>query len=227
MGQKVNPKGMRLGIVRDWDAVWYADKDQVAEILGEDLKIREAVREYYSNLTGRNQKPVDAAISRIVIERTKNKIMLTIYTGRPGVVIGSKGSTKQDLANYLQKQTNKRVYITIVDIKQPELDALLVAENIARQLEARASFRRVQKQAIERTMKAGAKGIKTLVSGRLGGAEMARGEGYNEGTVPLHTLRSDIDYATAEANTTYGKLGVKVWICRGEILSRKNKKEGK
>ncbi len=227
MGQKVNPKGMRLGIVRDWDAVWYADKDQVAEILGEDLKIRETVYKYYSNLTGRNQRPVDAAISRIVIERTKNKIMLTIYTGRPGVVIGSKGATKQDLAVYLQKQTNKRVYITIVDIKQPDLDAVLVAENIARQLEARVSFRRVQKQAIQKTMAAGAKGIKTLVSGRLGGAEMARGEGYNEGTVPLHTLRSDIDYATAEANTTYGKLGVKVWICRGEILSRKNKKEGK
>lgn len=227
MGQKVNPKGMRLGIVRDWDAVWYADKDQVAEILGEDLKIREAVYKYYSNLTGRNQRPVDAAISRIVIERTKNKIMLTIYTGRPGVVIGSKGATKQDLAVYLQKQTNKRVYITIVDIKQPDLDAVLVAENIARQLEARVSFRGVQKQAIQKTMAAGAKGIKTLVSGRLGGAEMARGEGYNEGTVPLHTLRSDIDYATAEANTTYGKLGVKVWICRGEVLSRKNKKEAK
>ena len=227
MGQKVNPKGMRLGIVRDWDAVWYADKDQVAEILGEDLKIREAVHKYYSNLTGRYQRPVDAAISRIVIERTKNKIMLTIYTGRPGVVIGSKGATKQDLAVYLQKQTNKRVYITIVDIKQPDLDALLVAEKIARQLEARVSFRRVQKQAIQKTMAAGAKGIKTLVSGRLGGAEMARGEGYNEGTVPLHTLRSDIDYATAEANTTYGKLGVKVWICRGEVLSRKNKKEAK
>lgn len=227
MGQKVNPKGMRLGIVRDWDAVWYADKDQVAEILGEDLKIREAVHKYYSNLTGRNQRPVDAAISRIVIERTKNKIMLTIYTGRPGVVIGSKGATKRDLAVYLQKQTNKRVYITIVDIKQPDLDAVLVAKNIARQLEARVSFRRVQKQAIQKTMAAGAKGIKTLVSGRLGGAEMARGEGYNEGTVPLHTLRSDIDYATAEANTTYGKLGVKVWICRGEVLSRKNKKEAK
>ncbi len=227
MGQKVNPKGMRLGIVRDWDAVWYADKNQVSEILGEDLKIREAVRKYYSNLTGKNQRPVDAAISRIVIERTKNKIMLTIYTGRPGVVIGQKGTNKQDLAVYLQKETNKRVYITVVDIKQPELDALLVAENIARQLEARVSFRRVQKQAIQKTMAAGAKGIKTLVSGRLGGAELARGEGYNEGTVTLHTLRSDIDYATAEANTTYGKLGVKVWICRGEVLSRKNKKEAK
>lgn len=216
MGQKVNPKGMRLGIIREWDSRWYASKREVPTLLHEDLRIRKEIDEFYKK----------AFVSRVKIERTKTKIMLTIYTAKPGVVIGREGSTKNEIVDKLQKMTGKRVYLTVLDIKNPDIDATLVARNIAEQLENRASFRRVQKMAIQRAMRAGAKGIKTSVSGRLGGAEMARREGYSEGTVPLHTLRSDIDYAIAEANTTYGKLGVKVWICKGEILpEKKNVKE--
>ncbi|HHW79392.1 MAG TPA: 30S ribosomal protein S3 [Acholeplasmataceae bacterium] len=216
MGQKVNPKGMRLGIIREWDSRWYASKREVPTLLHEDLRIRKEIDEFYKK----------AFVSRVKIERTKTKIMLTIYTAKPGVVIGREGATKNEIVEKLQNITGKRVYLTVLDIKNPDIDATLVARNIAEQLENRASFRRVQKMAIQRAMRAGAKGIKTSVSGRVGGAEMARTEGYSEGTVPLHTLRSDIDYSVAEANTTYGKLGVKVWICKGEILpAKKNVKE--
>lgn len=218
MGQKVNPIGMRIGIIRDWDSKWYANKLEVPALLHEDLKIRETVNEFYKK----------AYVSRVEIERTKTKIMLTLYTAKPGVVIGREGSTKTQLVGILEKMTGKTVYLTVVEVKNPDLDATLVARNMAEQLENRASFRRVQKMAIQRAMKAGAKGIKTAISGRLGGAEMARREGYSEGTVPLQTLRADVDYAIAEANTTYGKLGVKVWICKGEVLpAKKTKKEAK
>lgn len=218
MGQKVSPIGLRLGIIRDWDSKWYANKLEVPTLLHEDLKIREYIANYYKK----------AYVSRVEIERTKTKIMLTIYTAKPGVVIGREGSTKQQAVEELQKLTGKTIFLSVVEIKNPDLDATLVARNIAEQLENRASFRRVQKMAIQRSMKAGAKGIKTSISGRLGGAEMARREGYSEGTVPLHTLRADVDYAVAEATTTYGKLGVKVWICKGEVLpEKKNKKEDK
>jgi len=216
VGQKVNPIGLRLGIIRDWDSKWYANKKEVPALLHEDLKIREYINQFYKK----------AYVSRIEIERTKTKIMITVHTAKPGVVIGREGSTKTQVVEELQKKTGKTIFLTVVEIKNPDLDATLVARNMAEQLENRASFRRVQKMAIQRTMRAGAKGIKTLISGRLGGAEMARSEGYSEGTVPLHTLRSDIDYAIGEANTTYGKLGVKVWICKGEVLpTKKAKKE--
>jgi small subunit ribosomal protein S3 len=216
VGQKVNPKGFRLGIIRDWDSKWYASKLEVPTLLHEDLRIREFINNFYKK----------AFVSKIEIERTKTKVMLTVYTAKPGVVIGREGSTKTEVVNKLQKETGKTIFLTVVDIKNPDLDATLVARNIAEQLENRASFRRVQKMAIQRSMRSGAKGIKTLVSGRLGGAEMARSEGYSEGTVPLHTLRADVDYALAEANTTYGKLGVKVWIYKGEVLpTKKAKKE--
>jgi small subunit ribosomal protein S3 len=215
MGQKVSPIGMRLGIIRDWDSKWYANKLEVPELLHEDLKVRKEIETYYKK----------AQVSRIVIERVKNKIMIVLYTAKPGVVIGREGTTKTALVEKLQKLTGKTVFMNVVEIKNPDLDATLVARKIAEDLENRASFRRVQKKAIQQTMKAGAKGIRTKISGRLGGAEMARAEGYSEGTVPLHTLRSDIDYALAEANTTYGKLGVKVWICKGEVLP--TKKEAK
>jgi len=211
MGQKVSPIGMRLGIIRDWDSKWYTNKLEVPTVLHEDLKIRKEIEEYYKK----------ASVSRIVIERVKSKIMIIVYTAKPGVVIGREGSIKTQLVQKLQNMTGKTVFMNIVEIKNPDLDAKLVARKMAEDLENRASFRRVQKKAIQQTMKAGAKGIKTLISGRLGGAEMARSEGYSEGTVPLHTLRADVDYSLAEANTTYGKLGVKVWICKGEILPAK------
>ena len=216
MGQKVNPIGLRLGIIKDWESKWYADKKDVPALLNEDLMIRKEIEEFYKK----------AYVSRVEIERTKTKVMLTLYTAKPGVVIGREGSTKSQIVEKLQKKTGKTIFLNVVEIKNPDLDATLVARSIAEQLENRASFRRVQKMAISKTMKAGAKGIKTSISGRLGGAEMARREGYSEGTVPLHTLRADVDYATAEANTTYGKLGIKVWICKGEVLpTKKNKKE--
>lgn len=216
MGQKVSPLGLRLGIIRDWDSKWYASKLEVPALLHEDLKIRQFIDEFYKK----------AYVSRVEIERTKTKIMLTVYTAKPGVVIGREGSVKNQAVEQLQKLTGKTIFLSVVEIKNPDLDATLVARNMADQLENRASFRRVQKMAIQRTMRAGAKGIKTSISGRLGGAEMARREGYSEGTVPLHTLRADIDYAIAEASTTYGKLGVKVWICKGEVLpAKKAKKE--
>ncbi|MFS8629569.1 MAG: 30S ribosomal protein S3 [Bacillales bacterium] len=215
MGQKVNPVGLRIGIIRDWESKWYAEKDY-ADLLLEDLKVREYI----------NKRLKDASISKIEIERAANRLNVTIHTAKPGMVIGKGGSEVEALRRALKQLTGKRVHINILEIKKPELDAKLVAENIARQLEARVSFRRAQKQAIQRTMRAGALGIKTMVSGRLGGADIARSESYSEGTVPLHTLRADIDYAHAEADTTYGKLGVKVWIYRGEVLPKKKSKEG-
>ncbi len=214
MGQKVSPVGLRIGINRDWESRWYAEKDY-ADLLLEDIKIRKYLQEYYKN----------AAVSKIEIERSKNRVKITVHTSKPGMVIGREGAVKDTAIKELQKLTNKTIFINIVEIKKPELDAQLVAQSIAEQLENRASFRRAQKSAISRVLKAGAKGCKTLVSGRLGGAEIARSEGYSEGNVPLHTLRADIDYAWAEALTTYGKLGVKVWIYKGEILPEKNVEE--
>ncbi|MCP1312353.1 30S ribosomal protein S3 [Paenibacillus tyrfis] len=214
MGQKVNPVGLRIGIIRDWESKWYAGKD-FGDLLMEDVKIREYLK----------QKLKDSAVSRIEIERAANRVNVTIHTAKPGMVIGKGGSEVEVIRGYLTKLTNgKKVHINISEVKHPELDAILVAESIAQQLERRVSFRRALKQAIQRTMRAGAKGIKTSVSGRLGGAEIARTEGYSEGTVPLHTLRADIDYGTAEAHTTYGRIGVKVWIYRGEVLPTAKKK---
>jgi ribosomal protein S3, bacterial type len=214
VGQKVNPVGLRIGIIRDWESKWFAGKDFGA-LLIEDVKIREFLK----------NKLKDAAVSRIEIERAANRVNVTINTAKPGMVIGKGGSEVENLRNQLAKITNgKKVHINITEIKQADLDAILVAESIAQQLERRTSFRRALKQAIQRTMRSGAKGIKTSVSGRLGGAEIARTEGYSEGTVPLHTLRADIDYGTAEAHTTYGRIGVKVWIYRGEVLPTAKKK---
>ena len=212
MGQKINPVGLRVGIIKDWESKWYADKDY-ADLLHEDIKIREYLEERLKV----------AAVSSIDIERAANRVNITIHTGKPGMVIGRGGSEVDALRKALTDLTGKKVHINIVEIKKVDLNATLVAENIARQLEARISFRRAQKQVIQRAMRGGAKGIKTQVSGRLGGADIARAEHYSEGTVPLHTLRADIDYGTAEADTTFGKLGVKVWIYRGEVLPEKPK----
>lgn len=214
MGQKVHPVGLRIGIIRDWESKWYADKDY-ANLLHEDLKVREYIAKRLN----------DASVSKVEIERAANRINITVHTAKPGMVIGKGGSEVEALRKALSQLTNKRVHINIMEIKRADLDAKLVAENIARQLENRVSFRRAQKQSIQRAMRAGAQGIKTMVSGRLGGADIARAEHYSEGTVPLHTLRADIDYGTAEAATTYGKLGVKVWIYRGEVLPTKKKSE--
>lgn len=213
MGQKVNPVGLRVGIIRDWESKWYAEKD-FGDLLIEDVKIREYLK----------GKLKDAAVSHIEIERAAKRVNVTIHTAKPGMVIGKGGTEVDNLRVQLGKITgDKKVHINITEIKQADLNAVLVAESIALQLERRVSFRRALKQAIQRSMRAGAKGIKTAVSGRLGGAEIARSEGYSEGTVPLHTLRADIDYGTAEAHTTYGRLGVKVWIYRGEVLPTKKK----
>lgn len=212
MGQKVSPTGLRVGVIKDWDAKWFFDQREVPEVLNEDLKIRDLINERFAN----------AAVSQVVIERkSKDKVDIILHTAKPGVIIGQDGKRKMEVVSELEKLTNKSVMLNIVEIRKPETDALLVAKSIAEQLENRASFRRAQKVAIQRAMKNGAKGCKTLVSGRLGGAEMARSEGYSEGNVPLHTLRADIDYAHAEANTTYGKLGIKVWIYKGEVLPKK------
>lgn len=214
MGQKVNPHGLRLGIIKDWDARWYADKN-FAELLLEDQRIRKHIkRELYSS-----------GISRIEIERAANRIKVTIHTAKPGMVIGKGGTGVEEIKNDIEKITNKQVQINVMEIKVPEIDAQLIAENIAAQLEKRISFRRAMKQAISRAIKAGAKGIKTMVSGRLGGAEIARSEGYSEGTIPLQTLRADIDYGFAEAHTTYGRIGVKVWVYKGEVLPEVKKEE--
>lgn len=217
MGQKINPTGLRVGIIRDWESKWYAEKD-FATLLHEDLKIRKYI----------DKKLIDASVSKVEIERAAKRVNISIHTAKPGMVIGKGGSEVEALRQALNALTGKRVHINIIEVKRADLDAKLVAENIARQLEGRVSFRRVQKQAIQRTMRAGAKGIKTQVSGRLGGADIARAEGYSEGSVPLHTLRADIDYAHAEADTTFGKLGVKVWIYKGEVLpsKKKNSEEG-
>ncbi|SFK51950.1 small subunit ribosomal protein S3 [Halobacillus dabanensis] len=213
MGQKINPVGLRIGVIRDWESKWYAGKDY-ADLLHEDIKIREYVE----------NRLKDAALSTVEIERAANRVNITVHTAKPGMVIGKGGSEVEALRKALNQLTGKRVHINIIEVKKPDLDATLVADNIARQLENRVSFRRAQKQTIQRAMRAGAKGIRTQVSGRLGGADIARAEYYSEGTVPLHTLRADIDYGTAEADTTYGKLGVKVWIYRGEVLPTKTDK---
>ena len=207
MGQKVNPHGLRVGIVKDWDAKWYADKDFAAN-LHEDVKIRNFLKETL----------FIAGISRIEIERTNKRIKLTINTAKPGMVIGRGGAGIEDIKKAMTRFTDKQVDVNIAEIKQADMDAILVAENIAGQLERRIGFRRAMKQAVGRTMRLGAKGIKIMVSGRLGGAEIARSESYREGSIPLHTLRADIDYGTAEAHTTYGCIGIKVWIYKGEVL---------
>ena len=217
MGQKVNPIGYRIGVNKDWDSKWYANDKEYSEKLLKDIKIRKYVE--------KNLK--DAAISKVVIERKKERLDITINTAKPGVIIGRGGEEIGKLRTAIAKlikENVENVYINIVEEKNPDLNAQLVADNIAQQIEARAPFRSVQKRAIRNTMKAGAKGIKTAVSGRLGGAEMARTEGYTEGTVPLHTIRADVDYAISEANTTYGKIGVKVWIYKDEILPVKHAK---
>ena len=211
MGQKINPIGMRIGVIKDWDARWYAEKD-FADTLHEDLHIREYIAETLK----------DASVSQVEIERAANKVNVNIHTAKPGMVIGKGGSEVDALRKTLNNRTGKKVHINIVEIKKPELDAKLVGESIAQQLENRVAFRRARKQAIQRTMKSGAKGIKVQISGRLNGADMARSETQVEGTVPLHTLRADIDYSWEEADTTYGKIGIKTWVCRGEILPTKN-----
>ncbi len=213
MGQKVNPVGLRIGIIRDWESRWFAEKDYGVLLL-EDIEIRKYLK----------KKLKDSGVSHIEIERAASKVNVTIQTAKPGVVIGKGGIEVENIRNYIANLSNKKVHINIAEIKNPELDAILVAENIAQQLERRVSFRRAMKQAMQRSMRAGAKGIKVATSGRLGGADIARSEGYSEGTVPLHTLRADIDYGTAEAATTFGRLGVKVWIYRGEVLPPTKKK---
>ncbi len=207
MGQKTNPIGFRLGIIRDWDSNWYAERD-FAEKLEEDIMLRKYVRQRLQN----------AGISTIKIERTPQRITMTIHTARPGIVIGRKGAEVDKLKEELQRLTDKEIQLNISEIKKPELDAYLVGENIARQLESKVSFRRVMKKAMMATMRMGAEGVRISCSGRLGGAEMARREHYKDGRIPLHTLRADIDFARVTARTQYGTIGVKVWICRGEVL---------
>ncbi len=207
MGQKVHPKGFRIGIIRDWDSNWYADRDYT-DLLHEDYKLRNYIKEHFYT----------AGISKVEIQRTGNRVRVTIHTAKPGIVIGRGGVEVEKLKADLIKMTGKNININIQEIKKPELDAQIVAENIAQQLEKRISFRRAMKQTVGRTMRAGAIGIKVAISGRLGGAEIARSEWYSEGKVPLHTLRADVDYGFAEANTTYGKIGIKVWVNRGEIM---------
>ena len=215
MGQKVNPIGYRLGVNKDWQSKWYAKKDY-PEYLINDIKIREYLE--------KNMK--DAAIASVIIERKKGRCEVTIYTAKPGVIIGRGGEDIEKLRKKIAKLVGEEIYINIVEEKNPDLNAQLVANNIAQQIAARAPFRSAQKRAIRNVMKAGAKGCKTAVSGRLGGAEMARTEGYTEGTVPLHTIRADVDYAIGEADTTYGKIGVKVWIYKNEILPAKKTVKG-
>lgn len=228
MGQKVSPIGMRVGVIRDWESRWYADNKEFGDLLMEDVNIRNFIEKYYKDLAAKNtdRRRIDPQISRIEIERTNNRLTVIIRTAHPGVVIGQDGKSIEGLKKALEKMTkSKNVQINVVEIANPNLDARLVARWIANELEGRKSFRATQKKAIQNTVRAGAKGIKTSVSGRLGGADIARTEGYSEGVVPLHTLRSDIDYAWEEAATTYGRLGVKVWICRGEVLPGEMVKE--
>ncbi len=213
MGQKVNPIGLRIGINKDWQSRWYADKDY-STLLHEDIKIRECLEKFYAR----------AAVASIEISRDKKRVQLTVYTAKPGMVIGRGGAMKDQALAEVKKITKKQIFLNVVEIKKPDMVAKLVARSIADQLENRVSFRRAQKMAIQRVMRSGAKGVKTMVSGRLGGADMARSEGYSEGTVPLHTIRADIDYALEEAHTTYGRFGVKVWIYKGEILPLKKRR---
>ena len=215
MGQKVNPHGLRVGVIKDWDSKWYADAD-FADYLVEDYNIRKFLK----------NKLYSAGVSKIEIERASDRVKIVIFTAKPGVVIGKGGAEIEKVKAELKAFTDKKVIVDIKEIKRPDREAQLVAENIALQLENRVSFRRAMKSAMSRTMKAGAKGIKTSASGRLGGADMARTEFYSEGTIPLQTLRADIDYGFAEADTTYGKVGVKVWVYKGEVLPTKSNKEG-
>ena len=216
MGQKVSPIGLRIGINRGWEANWYANKADFSKYLENDLKIRKFLE----------KKLKDAGVSTVEIERNTKRCEVIIHTSKPGVIIGKGGEEIENLKKQLSKLVNEEVQISIVDIKKPDLDAMLVANSIAAQIENRASFRMAQKKAIRNVMKSGAKGVKTLVSGRLNGADIARSEGYSEGTIPLHTLRANVDYAVSEADTTFGKIGVKVWIYKGEILQEKKAKGG-
>lgn len=216
MGQKVNPIGLRIGVNKDWDSKWFASKKEFGDLLNKDVKIR--------NYIAKELK--DAAVASVIIERTPKRTEVKINTAKPGIIIGKGGEDIEKLKKALKSLVDEDIYVSIVEVKNPDLNAQLVADQIASQIEARAPFRSAQKRAIRNTMKAGAKGIKTSVSGRLAGAEMARTEGYTEGTVPLHTLRANIDYAISEANTTYGKIGVKVWIYKGEILPTKTRGKG-
>ncbi|AEF16396.1 30S ribosomal protein S3 [Thermoanaerobacterium saccharolyticum] len=213
MGQKINPRGLRVGVSQDWYAKWFAKDKDFSDLLIEDIKIRDYIK----------NKIYASGVPKIEIERAANRIKIDVYTAKPGMVIGKGGAGIEELRQEIEKMTNKKVVINIVEVKNPELDAQLVAENIASQLERRISFRRAMKQSIARAMKQGAKGIKIACSGRLAGAEIARTERYHEGVVPLQTLRANIDYGFAEANTTYGKIGVKVWINKGEILPQPKK----
>ena len=215
MGQKVNPHGLRVGVIKDWNSKWYAEKDFAAN-LAEDHQIREFLK----------KRLYSAGISKIEIERASDRVKVAIYTAKPGLVIGKGGAEIEKLKNEITKKIGRKVLVDIKEVKRPDRDAQLVAENIALQLENRISFRRAMKSTMQRTMRAGAKGIKTTVSGRLGGADMARKETYSEGTIPLQTLRADIDYGFAEADTTYGKVGVKAWVYNGEVLPTKGNKEG-
>ena len=209
MGQKVNPKGYRVGVIKEWDSKWFADKKDFSDLLVEDVKIREFIK----------KQAFEAGIADIEIERAVNNLKVTIFTGKPGMVIGRGGAGVEELKAKIEKLApGKRIIINVEEIKYQDLSAQLVAESVATQLENRIAFRRAMKQAMQRTMRAGAKGIKTMVSGRLGGADMARSEGYSEGTIPLQTLRANIDYGFAEADTEYGKIGCKVWIYKGEVL---------
>lgn len=217
MGQKVNPKGLRIGIIRDWEGKWYAGKKDFATLLHEDVKIRKFIKE----------KLFAAGISRIQIERAANRVKVTIHAAKPGIVIGRGGVEVENLRKKLEKMTEKQIHVNIAEVKVPEIDAQLVAENVAAQLEKRMAFRRAMKQVVTRSMRMGAKGIKVACAGRLGGAEIARTEWYSEGKVPLHTLRADIDYGFTEANTTYGKIGVKVWLYKGEVLPEAKKQPDK
>ena len=216
MGQKVSPVGLRIGINKGWEANWYANKKDFSNCLENDLKIRKFL----------DKKLASAGVSSVEIERNAKRCEVIVHTSKPGVIIGKGGEEIENLKKEIAKLTNENVQISIVDIKKPDLDAKLVADSIASQIENRASFRMAQKKAIRNVMKAGAKGVKTLVSGRLNGADIARSEGYSEGTIPLHTLRADVDYALSEADTTFGKIGVKVWIYKGEILQEKKTKGG-
>ena len=215
MGQKVNPHGLRVGVIKDWDSKWYAEKE-FADYLVEDHEIRTFLK----------KKLYAAGVSKIEIERASDRVKVTVYTAKPGVVIGKGGAEIEKFKTELQKLTDKKLVVDIKEVKRPDRDAQLVAENIAQQLENRVSFRRAMKSCMSRAMKSGIQGIKAQCSGRLGGADMARSETYNEGTIPLQTLRADIDYGFAEADTTYGKVGVKVWIYKGEILPTKGNKDG-
>ena len=219
MGQKVNPHGLRVGVIKDWDSKWFAEGENFSDYLVEDYNIRKFLK----------RKLYAAGVSKIEIERAAGRVKVTVYTAKPGVVIGKGGAEIDKIKAELQKQTADKLVVDIKEIKRPDRDAQLVAENIAQSLENRVSFRRAMKQAMQRTMKSGAlgiKGIKTSCSGRLGGADMARTESYSDGTIPLQTLRADIDYGFAEADTTYGKVGVKVWIYKGEVLPKKKNMEG-